>query len=581
MIGKGLGDKNAGRGAMIFLLLFALPFAGVGTFVGYTAGSMIASWTRAQSWEQVPARILSTNLEANSDGDTTTYRVEAVYEYAYRGERHTSDVVSFGFGSDNIGSFHQDKHAELQPYVDSERRFRCFVDPDDPSAAVLYRDMRWGLLGLMTVFALVFGLVGYGLMFAAVYGSRLAAAANQLKASNLSEPWRWDQEWADGRVSAGAKGSMIGTAIFAVLWNLISAPVLFFVPTEVVEGNHAALLALVFPAVGLLLMAWAVRAFLRWRKFGSAVFELSTNPGALGGHLEGQIHTNIRGALDEGFEVSLTCTRTVTTGSGDNRSSHDDVLWQDAVVVPRGALGLAAGGLTVPVRFTIPMDAAPASDPDADQPIHWKLSAEAEMTGVDFAAEFKVPVFKTDASDPDLVLEPAHVAPVSAHDWAAELAAQGIAAELTGAGGRRYVFRRARHKGVAAGLTAFTVVWCGFIWMMVSLGAPILFPILFGLLAAVMVWFVLDLWLTELRVEVSNGTLAITKRMLGRGRSRTFECDQITAMRPTPGMQANNKLYYRIELQAGAADAHVIATQLDSQRLARRLISEMREALGT
>ncbi len=579
MIGRGQVGKKTGHGSVIMLLLFALPFAGGGTFVGYLVGSRVAGWTSAQSWDEVPARILSADLATSRGSDTTTYRVDAFYEYAYRGELYTSDVVGFGFGSDNVGSFHQDKHAELRTYVDSGRSFRCFVNPSDPTQSVLYREMRWGMLGLMTIFALVFGLVGYGLMFAAVYGGRLVAEAGKLKVDYPTEPWRWEQDWADGRVSAGAKGSMIGGAIFAILWNLISAPVLFLLPGELADGNRLALIALVFPATGLLLLAWAVRAFLRWRKFGNATFELVTNPGVLGGYLEGLVHTNIRGPLDEGFEVTLTCTRTVTTGSGDNRSSRDDVLWQDAAVVRRGALGLGAEGITVPVRFAIPMHAAPASDPDSDQPIHWKLAAEAEMTGVDFAAEFKVPVFKTDSSDPELQIESAEAYPANPHDWAAELGVVGIASERTAAGGRRYLFHRARHKGVAVGVTVFTAVWCGFIWMMVTLAAPILFPIAFGLFAVILIWFVLDLWLTEIRVEVGNGALAFTKRMLGPGRSRSFLRDQITAMRPTPGMQANNKLYYRIELATRGDDKHIIATQLDSQRLARRLIGEMQEAL--
>lgn len=141
-------------------------------------------------------------------------------------------------------------------------------------------------------------------------------------------------------------------------------------------------------------------------------------------------------------------------------------------------------------------------------------------------------------------------------------------------------FFGARHKWVAVGVSAFTSVWCGFIWMMVSLGAPMLFPVVFGLLAAVMVWFVLDLWLPEIRVDVGNGVLAFTKRMLGPGRSKSFARSQITDMRPTPGMQANNKLYYRIALETEGGAEHVIATQLDSQRLARRLIDEMHAAVG-
>ncbi len=69
--------KKTGRRAIIFLILFALPFAGVGTFVGYLAGSTLTTWVRAQSWDEVPATLLSANLVVNSGSDSTTYRVEA------------------------------------------------------------------------------------------------------------------------------------------------------------------------------------------------------------------------------------------------------------------------------------------------------------------------------------------------------------------------------------------------------------------------------------------------------------------------------------------------------------------------
>ena len=111
---------------------------------------------------------------------------------------------------------------------------------------------------------------------------------------------------------------MIGTALFATIWNLISAPALFFVPSELADGNRWAWVALLFPAVGLVLAGWAVLAFLRWRKFGDATFELSTNPGVLGGYLEGRIDTSLRHALQEGVDLTLSCVRTVTSGSGDN-----------------------------------------------------------------------------------------------------------------------------------------------------------------------------------------------------------------------------------------------------------------------
>ena len=482
-------------------------------------------------------------------------------------------------GSDNIGSFHEDKYEELQPYVGSDRLFRCFVDPDDPTRSVLFRELRWGLLGLLTIFALVFCLVGYGLMFAAVYGSRIVKTDDKRVQEHPQEPWRWDKDWADGRVPSGAKGTMIGAALFATIWNLISAPALFFVPSELADGNRWAWVALLFPAVGLVLAGWAVLAFLRWRKFGDATFELSTNPGVLGGYLEGRIDTSLRHALQEGVDLTLSCVRTVTSGSGDNRSTRREVVWQDTAMVPGGAIGTGPRGVAVPVRFAIPYDAGPGSDAEASPPISWHLEAEAEMPGVDFDVEFKVPVFKTDRSNPAFAAESAEDSASSTRDWAKELADAGIVSRTSPTGGRSFVLQRARQKGAALALTSFTVIWCGFIWMMVKLGAPMLFPIVFGLFALLLSWAAVDMWLTEIRVRIENGTLAFTRRQLGPGSTKTFARDEISDIRPTRGMQSGSKLYYRVELETTAGKKHAIATQLDNLRLAKRFITEITEQL--
>lgn len=572
--------KKSSRGAIVLLFLFALPFAGGGTFVGYLAGSMLTTWVRAQSWQEVPTRILSAELDVNYGDDSTTYRVRAMYEYTYQGRTLTSDRVASGLGSDNIGSFHQDKYAELRAYLDSGRPFRCFVNPENPSEALLYRELRWGMLAFETVFALIFCIVGYGLMIAAVYGGRLVKEADELKERHTDEPWLWEKDWVDGRVTAGSRGKMIGSILFATVWNLISAPMIFVVPREFADGNHIALIGLLFPLVGAGLAAYAVYATLQWRKFGNSEFEMFSNPGVLGGYLEGRIHTNIRSRSGDGFRLMLSCTQTETTGSGDNRSTREKALWQDTVEVPVNELMSGPRGASVPVRFAIPYDAGPESDPDASDPIKWRLEVAAELPGVDFSTQFTVPVFKTPDSDPLLEGEGSEPPLSQQSESGAELESLGIIRRPTSDGGVSYLFRRARSKGAAIGLTMFTLVWCGFIWLMIGFGAPIFFPVVFGLFALLMIAGIIDLWLKQTRVEIAGGRLAFNRRLLGSGKTLVFSVGEIAAIKATRGMQSGNKLYYRIELRTRAGKKHTLASQIREQRLAKRLIKDLESALA-
>ncbi|MCH7823544.1 MAG: DUF3592 domain-containing protein [Acidobacteria bacterium] len=573
--------KKTGRAAIIFLIVFALPFAGVGTFAGYLAGSTLTTWVRAQSWDQVPATLLSVNLDVNTGGDSTTYRVEALYEYNYLGRTYTSDTVSSSFGADNIGSFHQDKYAELRRYLDAGERFRCFVNPADPSEAMLYREMRWGIFAFEIIFALVFGGVGYGLMFAAVYGGRLVKEAEELKAARPEHPWLWEKDWVDGHIRAGSKGKMIGALVFATLWNLISAPALFFVPDEVAGGNKLAFIALLFPVIGMGLAGWAVYTVLQWRKFGNSEFEIFSNPGVLGGCLEGRIHTNIRHRPDDGFALTLSCIRKVTTGSGDSRSTSEKVLWQDSFDIPANTLLTGPHGASVPVRFVIPYDAGPATDTEADDPVEWRLEVAAELPGVDYSTHFTVPVFRTPESDPDLEAEIHEAAAGSRRDPVERLRDAGIVRRPTPSGGVVYVFTRARAKGVAIGLTLFMIIWFAIIWGMIDFGAPIFFPSMFGLVALPFVFFIFVLWLKETRVEISGGNLTFTKRMVPSGKTVTFRAVDVVSIKTKGGMQAGNRLYYQIILKTRAGKEHTLAAQLGDQRLAKLLVKDFEAALAT
>ena len=140
---------------------------------------------------------------------------------------------------------------------------------------------------------------------------------------------------------------------------------------------------------------------MQFRKFGNSIFEMDATPGVLGGVLNGRIQTNLRTRPDEGVRLMLSCIRRVTSGSGKNRSTREKVLWQDTFLVPGGETASGPRGVSVPVSLTIPYESGPESDPEASSPVEWRLEAAAELSGVDFAARFEIPVFRTDDSDPE------------------------------------------------------------------------------------------------------------------------------------------------------------------------------------
>ncbi len=570
--------KDESTRAVGFLILFALPFAGVGIFATYLVFSTVWAWVEVQDWQERPAHILSVDLISQPSDDSTTYSVETLYEYRFRGERFTSDRVTLTSGSDNVGSFHHDVHRELSRHQQSGSLFRCYVDPEDPTRAILYREIRLGLLGLKAIFALVFGGAGFGLIGLALRGKKKVKAQKDLKQLYPEEPWRWREEWAEGRVPASSKANMIGTSVFAIFWNLISLPLLFIVPEEIRGGNLLASIGLLFPAVGAGMALWALRLFIQWRKFGHSTFEMSEVPGVTGGLLQGQILTGTHIQPQEDIRLTLNCVERRTTGSGKNRSTSETILWQDTQLIRREALDYRSRGCAIPVRFGIPYH-APPSDQSAGGRILWRLETAVPVHGVDYAAQFEVPVFTTEQSaedfETDLVSQHEGQVPV---DRESQLREAGIVTE-TLPEGKRFLFQPARHVGAATGLTLFFSIWSGAILLMHHLGAPLLFPIVFGLFDLLILWGVLELWFSSRRVEVARQGLSFSGSLLVLGRRRTVSAEEITGFKVIRGMQAGNHLYYRIQMSVLSGDRYIVASQLDSLDLAEHLIREFDKEL--
>ena len=189
---------------------------------------------------------------------------------------------------------------------------------------------NWTEALFFALFAITFGGVGVGGIAVALAGRRKLKEQAALEASHPDSPWLWRADWASGRIVDSGRATMATAWIFAALWNLISFPSAFLgVRAAVQEGNHAALLALLFPLVGVGLLVWAVRSTLRYRKYGVSRLELSTIPGVVGRTLTGMVRAPAGMQPDDGFQVTLSCVRRVTTRNGKNTSTSESILWQE------------------------------------------------------------------------------------------------------------------------------------------------------------------------------------------------------------------------------------------------------------
>ena len=209
-----------------------------------------------------------------------------------------------------------------------------------------------------------------------------------------SEPWLEKKNWRDNHIRSGARYGHWAMLAFALVWNGLTLP-LFLNADEFwgrIEEEPIVLVALLFPLVGVGLMAAVVWAFLAWRKFGPTPLVLDPFPGSIGGHVGGWVDTRIPFAAKQRFDVTLACMRSSVSGSGKNRKRSESVHWQTDGVCHVERSGT---GTQLFFRFTVPED-LPAADVARTGTYYlWKVTIACEMDGPDFSRTYDIPVFAT------------------------------------------------------------------------------------------------------------------------------------------------------------------------------------------
>ena len=565
--------KSESRKGLGCLVLFALPFLAGGLFAGYRMSSSLWLWLQMRSWVEVPAELVSVELETHEDSDATTYEVQAEYRYTFEGVEHRGTKVGVHEGSDNVGEYHEDTYRALSRVQASGGAYRCFVDPFTPSRSVLDRDVRLGLIGFYSIFVIAFGGVGAGLIVGGIYGSRRLARENERKASSPETPWLHKDEWRTGNIPS-TKAALVGSVVFAVLWNSISAPLLFLVPRELAKGNVAALLGLLFPAVGAGLLLWAAKNVGLRLKFGESVLELRTMPGVIGGRLEGVVRAakGLRHARE--IEVQLSAIGRARVRSGDGESTEETLLWEKAQRV-QATRGYGLGRVAIPVSFEIPGDLPPTDETDPRYQIVWRLDVRADVPGLDYAASFDVPVFRTAES---ALGAGVGVAALSASEVENRLEKAGVRIERLPRG-KRFLFSGNRSFGTVLSSIVF-VGGVTFVAVVLFYSeAPRLFPWAAASFDAILLLAVLDSVLHSSRLDVVPGALSIAGGWFGRGEEKRWSSAEVESIRAARGPQSGNRLSYRLELRLRSGKTKKIARGIPDRETAESLAREVEAAL--
>jgi hypothetical protein len=431
-------------------------------------------------------------------------------------------------------------------------------------------DLKNGLA--LTLFGCIFSLVGFGLIAGVFFGSKRLKREDARKQAHPNEPWLWREDWASGRIQSSTRNIMVFTWCFAGVWNGISSFVFFQIPSEIHKGNHLAAIAFLFPIIGIGLLIWAIRATLQWKKFGQSWFQLTTNPGTIGGQLAGHIETSVKIRPQEGYHLSLRCV--VISSNGDSKSER--ISWEDEKVITKDALDDPRKS-RIPVFFEIPADCSASDDGfRSDIRTVWRLKATVKVNGPDYSAIFEVPVFRT-ADSPVKLSDPtqAYQAPAKPYQLPPESPIKLIALPN---GATEFHFPAFRNKGPAFSLLLFTIIWTGAIWLMAR-RAPIIFPIVFGLFELVLLFGLFQAFLKSSRVTVDTQGLHSRQSWLFFRTRRNLTLNDIARIETKIGMTSGNSVYYDIKARTNNYRFHTLASSIKGKKEAEWLASEMENLL--
>jgi hypothetical protein len=422
----------------------------------------------------------------------------------------------------------------------------------------------------------LFTFVGCAMIAAGRYAGRKGKEMSAAQEKHPDEPWMVRPDWAAGEVKSSDKQSLVAIWFFAIFWNAISTPLIFFLSKKIQEkGEFMLYLFFLFPVIGLFLLIAAIRGTLRYRKFGTSVFKMLSVPGEIGGTLSGVIQTQAKVHAASNFELSLRCIHRVTTGSGKNRRTVEHVLWEDKKVVKEMTEGDAQRS-GIPVLFQIPGDVSPT---DADRNISWNLKATADIPGVDFETAFEVPVFPV-AVPKGMTINPAQFAAryEEPMDFAKALSATGVNVR-TDAYETEVTFAAARNKVAAVIVTLLALGGIGAAGLVFKPGVPGTGMMVWAVLTTFFLFLSTTLWTSRSRVRVDEDQLEVKRQWLFRSSRKLLPAADVQSIKTTEGMTSGNTHYYYVTAVLAGRKTVRLGQLIRGQREAEWVADQLRRVL--
>lgn len=259
---KATGPSGCAHAAVVvFLGVFCLVGIATGTFLSFVP---IYRVLQSRAWPAAPCEVLSSRVVHNDD----TSRPEIQYRYHVDDRPYTAGRYNFVTGSDNIVNY----QAIVDRYP-AGRQFECYVNPADPTQAVINRDLTFGYFfgliffvfftGVPGAFLIVWFRVSRHLRDKQTPSNSLAMGGAAAAAAAIGSRDGAVETSASGPIELKPTTSPLGKLIAAILiclfWNGIVGVFTYFEIVGFINGDgrgwFLAIFLLIFQVIGLALLA--------------------------------------------------------------------------------------------------------------------------------------------------------------------------------------------------------------------------------------------------------------------------------------------------------------------------------------
>lgn len=424
---------------------------------------------------------------------------------------------------------------------------------------------------------LVFLIVGGLFVAVPVFFLISTLRSENLPAPPEEAPWTVRPAWQTKELTED-RSSEGRTTTWAVLWNLVTWPLAVIILREAIwqppEPEWAALLILIFPAVGIG-FAWSAlkRVLHRW-KYGTSTLRMETMPGRLGRRLRARLRAPLAPdeAPEDGFHVQLSCYRRYVDHTGEGSTVRRDLKWRDEKHL-RGQPSSEKEGVTeVPLSFELPSDQPSSTPHKTKERMLWEVSVSADVPGLDYESAFEIPVFEPDdqssssgeGTEPsrsqtgegvEASPQPEQTAEAASDPYAehevgedfTEPVSDGVRMEGRPGRGLSFSFAPARAWGPALGLTAIGLpCLVGGVYALTVSFFLALFLFLFGAVFGYVAW---RKWTLASTLSVDDGRVELTKSALGKEATTTrLRCEDLEDVLVEAQNEAFGATYYALKL---------------------------------